>query len=315
MHHRRDHDLDVLRHADGGDDRVEREDQIDRRPAARPPARTIASAAPALPSSSPRFDLAVDFVGRLGDQEQAAADQDDVAPGNVRCRRSRPADASASSARSGRTASRCGRSSASDRPIWRARRACSGEQRDTRIEMKTTLSMPSTISSAVSVTSAAQACGSDKQFEHGRLCMIAGARGNSPIDEEIDRDQAQCRSDPEVRRQVPASTATSASTDHSASSATVTGRSLRTRNGCTKRTGTKVSTANSRDHRGRKPGRRPQQQQIERDQVPHRRKAAEIIVRGLHVAVGEIERAGDRDRRRRRRSTRRSGISPPAAMA
>ena len=37
-------------------------------------------------SSSSRFDLAVDLVGRLGDQEQPAADQDDVAPGERRCR-------------------------------------------------------------------------------------------------------------------------------------------------------------------------------------------------------------------------------------
>ena len=56
---------------------------------------------------------------------------------------------------------------ASERPICRARCACSGEQRDTSIEMNTTLSMPSTISSTVKVASAAQALGIGEQFEHG----------------------------------------------------------------------------------------------------------------------------------------------------
>ena len=42
------------------------------------------------PSARPRllvarFDLGVNFVGRLGDQEQPAADQDDVAPRKRRC--------------------------------------------------------------------------------------------------------------------------------------------------------------------------------------------------------------------------------------
>ncbi len=49
--------------------------------------------------------------------------------------------------------------SASSRPIWRARLACSGGMRETITEMKMTLSMPSTISSAVNVNSAAQASG------------------------------------------------------------------------------------------------------------------------------------------------------------
>ena len=69
--------------------------------------------------------------------------------------------------------------SASARPIWRARCACSGEQRDTRTEMKTTLSMPSTISSTVKVTSAAQALGIGEQFEHGGYLGSLRA-GNSP---------------------------------------------------------------------------------------------------------------------------------------
>ena len=49
--------------------------------------------------------------------------------------------------------------SASSRPIWRARFACSLGMRETITEMKMTLSMPSTISSAVNVNSATQASG------------------------------------------------------------------------------------------------------------------------------------------------------------
>jgi phosphatidylglycerophosphate synthase len=49
--------------------------------------------------------------------------------------------------------------SASSRPIWRARLACAGGMRETITEMKMTLSMPSTISSAVNVSSATHASG------------------------------------------------------------------------------------------------------------------------------------------------------------
>ena len=47
--------------------------------------------------------------------------------------------------------------SASSSPIWRARLACAGGIRETITDRKMTLSIPSTISSAVSVSSAAQA--------------------------------------------------------------------------------------------------------------------------------------------------------------
>jgi hypothetical protein len=49
---------------------------------------------------------------------------------------------------------------ASERPICRARSACSRVQRETRIEMNTTLSMPRMISSAINVERATQASGS-----------------------------------------------------------------------------------------------------------------------------------------------------------
>ncbi len=49
--------------------------------------------------------------------------------------------------------------SASASPICRARFACGSGMRETITEMKMTLSMPSTISSAVNVSSATQASG------------------------------------------------------------------------------------------------------------------------------------------------------------
>ena len=72
---------------------------------------------------------------------------------------------------------------ASDKPICRARLACFGAQRDTRMEMKTMLSMPSTISSTVRVTSAAQACGSRRSSSMAvtMAAIYDGRRsGNSP---------------------------------------------------------------------------------------------------------------------------------------
>lgn len=50
--------------------------------------------------------------------------------------------------------------SASDSPMRRAVSRCSGGMRETRSEMNTTLSMPSTISIALSVMKLAQTCGS-----------------------------------------------------------------------------------------------------------------------------------------------------------
>ena len=55
-----------------------------------------------------------------------------------------------------------------------------------------------------------------------------------------------------------------------------------------------------RDEGERKERRRAHQQQVERGEVPQRRKAPEVIVGGLHGAVGEVERAAHHDRRCRR---------------
>ena len=68
---------------------------------------------------------------------------------------------------------------ASDNPIWRARRASLASQRDVSTEMNTRLSMPSTISSTVNVTSAAQAFGSK------RRCTIFAQLVGEPDSENI----------------------------------------------------------------------------------------------------------------------------------
>ena len=48
--------------------------------------RALRRASPPCPCSS-RLDLAVHLVRRLGDEEQAAADQDEIVPREARARR------------------------------------------------------------------------------------------------------------------------------------------------------------------------------------------------------------------------------------
>ena len=119
-HHGGDHDLDVLRHADRGDDRIEE----NTRSTTTSWTTTKAKAAgrrPPLRSCSSRLDLGVDLVRRLGDEKEPAADQDDVAPGNARAEQREQAAPQAASARSAPNSSMMRKISASDRPIWRAR--------------------------------------------------------------------------------------------------------------------------------------------------------------------------------------------------
>ncbi len=78
--HGGDHHLEVLGHADRGDDRIEREHQVDRDKLNDDPGEGP-SAGARLDLAFAGFDLAVNFMRRLGDQKHAAADQDDVAPG------------------------------------------------------------------------------------------------------------------------------------------------------------------------------------------------------------------------------------------
>ena len=64
---------------------------------------------------------------------------------------------------------------ASDRPTRRARARCASGSLFDRIEMKTRLSIPSTISMTTKVTRAAQAAGSDK-----RGVMLSSMKGLIP---------------------------------------------------------------------------------------------------------------------------------------
>ena len=79
--HRRDHDRQLVGHAHRGDDRVQREHDVqdhdlDDHRGERAGGLDVAGVLLAL-------EPAVDLPGRLGDEEQAAAEQDEVAPGDV----------------------------------------------------------------------------------------------------------------------------------------------------------------------------------------------------------------------------------------
>ncbi len=78
--HGGDHHLQVFGHADGRDDRIQREHEIDRNQLNHDPAKGVGSGAD-LGVTVTRLDLGVDLMRGLGDEKQAAADQDDVAPG------------------------------------------------------------------------------------------------------------------------------------------------------------------------------------------------------------------------------------------
>ena len=114
-----------------------------------------------------RLDLGVNFVRALGDQEQPAADQDQVAPGEFVAeqredRRRQPHDP-------GQRQQQRDAEDEGERQADLARElapARVGSRDDQDAEMKTMLSMPSTISSTVSVTSAAQALRIGQQIEH-----------------------------------------------------------------------------------------------------------------------------------------------------
>src|SRR5215467_5474489 len=85
---------------------------------------------------------------------------------------------------------------ASDSPIWRALRAPLGSQREVRTEMKTRLSMPSTISSTVRVASASQAFGSSSSSIIGFQSISEANRDH------IDRNRDQTAGHPWPRIQV-----------------------------------------------------------------------------------------------------------------
>jgi hypothetical protein len=83
-HHHRDHDcnnhdLQLADETDRGDDRVDREHQVDHGDLDNHHRHDISRLGRPGPVIG-AFDLVVDLVCALGEQEQAAGDQDDVAP-------------------------------------------------------------------------------------------------------------------------------------------------------------------------------------------------------------------------------------------
>src|SRR5438132_8552509 len=154
---RRDHDLDLLDHADGGNHRIEREHRIQQKnlhddagKRRRHLCRRVAALA---------FEIFVNFKSRLGEQKQPPASKI----------RSRPEISCAKTVKSGavnaithdRENSKITRiTSAEASPTLRPRFCCRAGNFPARIEINTMLSTPRTISKATSVAKAIHACGS-----------------------------------------------------------------------------------------------------------------------------------------------------------
>ncbi len=154
---RGDHHPALVDHADCGDDRVEREHDVEHHDLHDDAAegRRHRAGGDRLGRA---LELLVDLVRGLADQEQAAADQDQVAPGEVLSkhreqRRGQPDDPGDGHQQPDP------RTAASVMPRRRALSRCAGGSFPARIEMKMMLSMPSTSSSAVRVASAIQVSG------------------------------------------------------------------------------------------------------------------------------------------------------------
>ena len=74
------HDREVVGHADGGDDRVDRKDEVEQQDLEdRTAERDVDGMADDLVLVVLGVDGVVDLLRRLPDQEQAASDQDEVA--------------------------------------------------------------------------------------------------------------------------------------------------------------------------------------------------------------------------------------------
>ena len=136
---------DVVGHADGGDHRVEREHDVeqhdlhdDRGERRRDPRADVALLA---------FELVVNLVRRLGDQEQAADEQDQIAARELVAETTVKSGAVSRMIQVSDSSSSDAHDHRRHRPMRRARSCCSAGSLPARIEMKMTLSMPSTISS------------------------------------------------------------------------------------------------------------------------------------------------------------------------
>ena len=78
------HDRDLVGHADRGDDRIDREHQIEQQDLEdRPGDRDFERPADHVLLGIVRIYRMVDFLGCLPDEEQAAGDQDEIAPGEA----------------------------------------------------------------------------------------------------------------------------------------------------------------------------------------------------------------------------------------
>src|SRR5262249_44199122 len=75
------HHLKVLGHADRRQDRIERKHQIDDDKLEHDPDEGLGRRGSHVDGSFARFHFVMDLVRRLGDEEHAATDQDDVTPG------------------------------------------------------------------------------------------------------------------------------------------------------------------------------------------------------------------------------------------
>ena len=77
--HRRDHHPQLIHHPDGGDHRIQREDDVEQHDLDDHPQKRSAARPEPWPSSP---SSVVDFDRALGEQEQAADDEDQIAPGD-----------------------------------------------------------------------------------------------------------------------------------------------------------------------------------------------------------------------------------------
>src|SRR6185312_7267507 len=191
--------------------------------------------------------------------------------------------------------SRTRKMNASDRPMPRARCERALSSREVSSAMKTRLSMPSTISSAVSVNSAAQALASVNS------ASISFAFAEKPGDQEIDADRHERGLDIKVRLEIFTQGYGRERRPYHDKCDIERTQALDPQRVHETHRHESENRERDDDSYGDPVG-RLKDIEIKRRQIPSRRKAAEIIVLRLHVAIGEIQRAAHRhhDARRNR---------------
>ena len=78
--HGHHHDRHLIGHPDGGDDRVERKDDVEHEDLGEHPGEAGAPLTRRLGARVPSLDLGVDLADRLDDQEEPATEEDQIAP-------------------------------------------------------------------------------------------------------------------------------------------------------------------------------------------------------------------------------------------